>query len=451
MLIRAVFTVLLLTVFAQPALGGARLETAGEYYTRLLHDSAELRELNEAFDAAWQAYYALFAGRLKERVLESHTAWLHARAKDLAAFSDDEEKFISRVRDLDEPVVEYMRLVVDLSKTPDARLLFLLDAYETFSFFSVYGSIYPPIHSDMNGEDDSALTRSVSLGLAARYIAVGMGPEGVKSYVRWEDFYRKAVASFQRWYSDESMSEEELEAERIAYFEGYLLTFLVREGNCTSNGNMGGARLDVTVEHGGNTVRTVCYYGTLSGESRHVLRQSADGAYGGVSEMSASTRYFWFGIPKLTRIAGGKIYDVTPALPKDPGVFFRWNTLACFPSDTQEVEGILFYLATRSQEGSAANREFEEYPWVYPPYPEGEDSPFKPKGCAMEISFSVATDTAPFAVKAVLHQINANDYYQAWLCTPECSIPYSWDGSAYVLGGRECFPAGEWGVRHPDE
>ena len=71
--------------------------------------------------------------------------------------------------------------------------------------------------------------------------------------------------------------------------------------------------------------------------------------------------------------------------------------------------------------------------------------------CEMEVSFEVNSEKVPFEVTAVLMQQNVDNYTPAYLCTPECSIPYIWDGKGYVRGERVCKAAGEWGVALPPE
>ncbi|MCC8194486.1 MAG: hypothetical protein LIP28_07565 [Deltaproteobacteria bacterium] len=67
--------------------------------------------------------------------------------------------------------------------------------------------------------------------------------------------------------------------------------------------------------------------------------------------------------------------------------------------------------------------------------------------CAMTPVLEVDASAAPFAVTAKDVPLY-RDYY---LCVPECSVPYAWNGNAYVKGTPECLPDGQWGVRENPE
>ncbi|SBW06310.1 exported hypothetical protein [uncultured delta proteobacterium] len=109
----------------------------------------------------------------------------------------------------------------------------------------------------------------------------------------------------------------------------------------------------------------------------------------------------------ILRVADGKIAFVTPALPEEKDFFTN-----------PEVD------------------DWGKVLWKAPG--EGRAAPL----CEMEPAFTVDTATAPFVVTARDTALYA-DYY---LCVPECSIPYRWDGNAYVRGAPECLPAGKWGA-----
>lgn len=64
--------------------------------------------------------------------------------------------------------------------------------------------------------------------------------------------------------------------------------------------------------------------------------------------------------------------------------------------------------------------------------------------CSMAPAFEVNTASAPFAITAKDVMLEKGYGY---ICVPECSIPYAWDGAAYVRGEPECLPEGEWGAK----
>ncbi len=70
------------------------------------------------------------------------------------------------------------------------------------------------------------------------------------------------------------------------------------------------------------------------------------------------------------------------------------------------------------------------------------------KTCPMETYFDVDTRKAPFTVRAEWRPSNteSRDY---WVCVPECSVPYAWDGKTYAPGEPDCLPPGKWGLFEP--
>lgn len=65
------------------------------------------------------------------------------------------------------------------------------------------------------------------------------------------------------------------------------------------------------------------------------------------------------------------------------------------------------------------------------------------KSCYMRPTFSVNHAKAPFGITAKDVQY---DYFEYLECVPECTIPYTWNGKAYVKGAPVCLPEGKWGV-----
>ncbi len=165
------------------------------------------------------------------------------------------------------------------------------------------------------------------------------------------------------------------------------------------------------------------FYSRADMTGTFVMRKAPDGSFWGHALAPVGKDLFLAGyassptrllpVPRqyIMRVHGGKIAFVTPPLPEEKEFFTNPET---------DLRGRVL--------------------WKVPG--ESRSAPV----CDMAPAFSVDTAQAPFAVTAK----DIPDTSSYLLCVPECVLPYTWNGTAYVREKPQCLSAGQWGVIRTD-
>ncbi len=165
------------------------------------------------------------------------------------------------------------------------------------------------------------------------------------------------------------------------------------------------------------------YYGEGEVNNTYIMREGSDGAFWGYADVRVGKRhgeyYYDSSYERLLelarrqvfRVADGKIRFVTPRLPEEKEFF------------------------TNPQLGYNG-----EVLWKLPGKRSG-------RPCSMAPALDVDAASAPFKITA--REMAVEEDY-GYICVPECSIPFVWDGATYVRGEPECLAEGEWGAKRQE-
>lgn len=351
--------------------------------------SPALRTNDEAVDAAWNAFLPLFDEKTRAWLKTEYDAWRYDRQEALYRFVGKDVEFAAAAVAGDRPVLDFMRRARELAARPDARLLVLLDA--------LHERMASPPSSGRGGHRDEREN----------------GGPHYRSRLLDGREQPLLSARFSRQIRLLQPPAKPAGTGRVDGSAAYAAT-----------GLEGGPRIAFTYE----TPRNASY---RAGREKlpdivNSFRMIAggDGAFWGLAEIQKAPRGKGDhgdkreAATRITRIHDGTIAFVTPALPEE-AAFFKNPKL------------------------SPDNTVIWQYPQTDRRYYYGE--------CDMAPALAVDADTAPFAVTAVDRQIFGRaGEDRAWRCTPECRIPFAWNGSAYAPQPPDCLPEGQWGVKEPD-
>lgn len=148
--------------------------------------------------------------------------------------------------------------------------------------------------------------------------------------------------------------------------------------------------------------------------NRYLMKKGTDGAYWGLASLKHQADGYRGNYiqrqqtekHRIMRVANGKVSFVPLDLPQEKE-FFTNPTMAWGD-----------FVAWKDKDGREQN-------------------------CSMQPMFSIDTTKTPFVIIAKDVQHEYLDYIE---CVPECSIPYTWNGKAYVKGAPVCLPEGKWGA-----
>ncbi|CAK7059024.1 MAG: hypothetical protein DELT_01344 [Desulfovibrio sp.] len=150
--------------------------------------------------------------------------------------------------------------------------------------------------------------------------------------------------------------------------------------------------------------------------NRFSIKKGSDGAYWGLAALAREryaysrqdgyTETLYVERHRIMRVANGKVSFVTPELPKEAEYF------------------------TKPQ-----MRGRDSVQWF--------DKSGRSARCYTAPGFRVDTTKTPFTLSATTIQY---DTFERIECTPECVVPYTWNGKAYVKGAPVCQPEGTWGA-----
>lgn len=144
----------------------------------------------------------------------------------------------------------------------------------------------------------------------------------------------------------------------------------------------------------------------------------ADKSIIGIQESNASDRYMTSATTEFSHYMNGKLKNITPHLQEKD--FYRSKVVP--PSS----------IATNDTEDDSPEEYVEQ-----------------PADCEMYIHFELNQQTNPIRITASYQQQNADHYRTAYVCVAECEIPFTWNGTQFIAGKKNCLNNGEWGIFPP--
>ncbi len=365
---------------------GETLTPVANYAETLAKTDKALQKNEEALAAAWKSFQALFDEKTRQYLQKEYDAWRYDRQISLYRLVGKEGEFANAVLAGDKPVLEFMQRVAVLAAQPDARLLVLLD--------DAHKKVVAPPRTDndrydRDEEEGGYYYRSELLS-------------GKKQPLLAQRFARQLAL----------LQPPAPQTDKDRYNRAPVYT---------AKGLEGGASIVFTYENPDNAYRG--RQEKLPGRTNSfTVRHGADGAYWGVTEQQVDPFRRGYSNDgrgaalRIIRVHGGKIAFVTPALPEEKS-FFKNPEL---------------------RRGKVVWR----YPQTDRRYYYGE--------CEMRPAFTLDTSKTPFGLTAVDQRLHGRAAPEnSWQCIPECSIPFTWNGSAYVPGDPVCLPEGQWGAKEP--
>lgn len=360
---------------AFPPFEDGELMPVAAYRRELMREDREFKAEEDALDYTWQGFSALFAGDGADFVKRVYENWLLDRDYSLVRHIGKPEAFAEASRTLTAPVSRLMLEVFSRfsgqGAKPDADLLFLLD----------------PLHRrflEEQTEDEYDRSRRVNHDRYLRYDDEPWLTLAAEGQLR-------VLAGEEPAEDDDGYYYDRMKREMWQFSAKYELA---RDGADS-----------MTVRHG--EAYRYSYDDEMPDTFAAAVSHGQGGEHWGVTEEPVEA-YHSYGMgraQRITRIAGGKIFFVTPELP-ETGAFFS---------------------------GGREN-------WPYE-----DEAGYYATDCDMFVGFDADMET-PFRLTARFMETDSAYNDEEWLCIPECSIPYSWNGSAFVAGEPECLPGKEWGI-----